>query len=51
MNIQATCTINVIESYFNDNCGIEANDIWIQSDNTQAELNSTNFITSYSDSF
>ncbi|KAA6383974.1 MAG: hypothetical protein EZS28_020500, partial [Streblomastix strix] len=50
VDVGSQCTINVIDSYFNENSGTEANDILIKSTNFENELNSTNFNSSYSDS-
>jgi hypothetical protein len=50
VDIGSKCTINFIDSFFNENSGIEANDIWIRSTNSQSELNISNFNTSFSDS-
>ncbi|KAA6372813.1 MAG: hypothetical protein EZS28_031661 [Streblomastix strix] len=49
VDVGSKCTINVIDSFFNENSGIEANDIWIRSTNNPTELNISNFNTSYSD--
>ncbi|KAA6379282.1 MAG: hypothetical protein EZS28_025190, partial [Streblomastix strix] len=50
IDLLTKCTINVVDSYFNENSGTEANDIWIRSTNNPTELNIINFNTSYSDS-
>ncbi|KAA6398217.1 MAG: hypothetical protein EZS28_006254 [Streblomastix strix] len=50
MDVGSKCTINMVDSFFNENSGTEVNDIWIRSTNSQSELNISNFNTSYSDS-
>ncbi|KAA6377951.1 MAG: hypothetical protein EZS28_026522 [Streblomastix strix] len=50
VDVGSKCTTNFISSFFNENSGTEANDIWIRSTNSQSELNISNFNTSYSDS-
>ncbi|KAA6367596.1 MAG: hypothetical protein EZS28_036878 [Streblomastix strix] len=50
VDVGSKCTINMVESFFNENSGTKANDIWIRSTSSQSELNISNFNTSYSDS-
>ncbi|KAA6393502.1 MAG: hypothetical protein EZS28_010974 [Streblomastix strix] len=50
VDVGSKCTINVIDSYFSENYGIKANDIFIQSTNINQEINLNNFKNSHSDS-